>query len=179
MFGTLRRQSDRFDSVGRCTRSGRVLGRDVGRASAWCSLGPLATSVEKNGSGIALPMYEMVISSPSLMGSSALKNACLPSKLTAAFGVQEWLHMARVWCRNIPAWPVSTSVLSKEFVCICIGVNEVFLLRRAETASGRFLLPCRGCPSPCSAHHLSPFSHCMPCRRKPAGRHPSRRPPAA
>lgn len=41
--------------------------------------------------GRKIPMYEIVISSPSLMGSSALRKAFLPEKLTAALGMQEWL----------------------------------------------------------------------------------------
>lgn len=88
------------------------------RLGVVCSCQTKSAPLKQATGSLDLPIYEIVISSPSLIGSSALKNACLPVKLTAAFGMQEWLTMARDGSKKMPAWPVSASVLSKEFVWI-------------------------------------------------------------
>lgn len=94
MFGIYHTRSGRLCSVDKHIRNGRVPIQGTGKAWASYSLeniryGSLRWAQISRSFLGCLPMYEMVISSPSLMGSSALRIASLPVKLTAAFGTQE------------------------------------------------------------------------------------------
>lgn len=65
------------------------------------------------------PIYEISISSPTSISLSARRIAVLPAKQIKAFGKHEWLAMASMGSRTIPAMPLSGSDWSKAFVWIC------------------------------------------------------------